>query len=142
MKKSIIYFAIAMLSITNTFAAGSLSNPQGSTSHETEADSLKKMKPASTNAETELLNPETVFLRIEGMSNARLIVEDLAITDFSIKSAYNNLAYPVITNLAVKENDLIIDAEESPLMTLDFAIIDTISQGRGALKSAKVGPSL
>ena len=128
MKKSIIYLAIAVLSLSGERAMANATE-QDAAPTATELDTLKSVHVINNFADNNLINPETVFPRKTSVSIDRVIADDMAVIDTS-RAEQSELQYPYITDIEIMQNNQIIDAEAPILQPLDFSIINTPSNGR------------
>ncbi|HEU0136152.1 MAG TPA: hypothetical protein VFQ50_02575 [Flavobacterium sp.] len=124
MKKSIIYIAVAVLTLTQGVASESVMTQDAAGTTQNQIDTLKSAKIADSFADNNLLNPETVFIRKDSRTINQVIAEDIAITETTIADAPADFQYPVMTNVEVSANNQIIDAELPAFQALDFSIID------------------
>ena len=124
MKKSIIYIAVAVLTLTQGVASESVMTQDAAGKTQNQIDTLKSAKIADSFADNNLLNPETVFIRKDSRTINQVIAEDIAITETTIADAPADFQYPVMTNVEVSANNQIIDAELPAFQALDFSIID------------------
>jgi CO dehydrogenase/acetyl-CoA synthase gamma subunit (corrinoid Fe-S protein) len=124
MKKSIIYIAVAVLTLTQGVASESVMTQDVAGTTQNQIDTLKSAKIADSFADNNLLNPETVFIRKDSRTINQVIAEDIAITETTIADAPADFQYPVMTNVEVSANNQIIDAELPAFQALDFSIID------------------